>query len=72
MVEYKRKKIIIVMEKKLKNLKEGKHYVFAERTTLSDTVASLRAQPAKAMSIAQDASNFVHHYLTTACVQKLF
>jgi len=55
-----------------KNLKEGKHYVFAKRTTLSDTVASLRAQPEKAMSIAQDASNFVHHYLTTACVQKLF
>ncbi len=53
-------------------LEEGANYLYANRETLSDVVDSLRKQPEKAESIAQNASKFVNTYLSPSSAQKSF
>ena len=53
-------------------LEEGGNYLYANRETLIDVVESLRKQPEKATSIAQNASKFVSTHLSPNSVQKSF
>ena len=54
------------------NIEEGKHFSYANRETLIQVVDFLRKHPEKAMSIANNASDFVRNELSPVCVQKFF
>ena len=53
-------------------LEEGVNYLYADRETLIDVVDSLRKQPERATSVAQNASEFVSTYLSPNSAQKSF
>ena len=54
------------------NIEEGKHFSYANRETLIQVVDFLRKHPEKAMSIANNASEFVRNELSPGCAQKFF
>ena len=54
------------------DIEEGKHFSYANRETLIQVVDFLRKHPEKAMSIANNASEFVRNELSPVCVQKFF
>ena len=56
----------------VKNIEEGKHFLYANRETLCQVVDFLRKHPEKAMSIANNASEFVRNELSPVCAQKFF
>ncbi len=55
-----------------KNIEEGKHFLYANRETLSEIVDFLRKHPEKAISVANNASKFIRNELSPVCAQKSF
>ena len=61
-----------VLEYWHEKLEEGVNYLYADRETLIDVVDSLRKQPERATTVAQNASKFVSTYLSPNSAQKSF